>query len=108
MITNQKTRTYLIDVDALQQETQKVILVSNLSLLAIRIETKIYVVDNVCTHLGKPLFGGRIIGKELMCPFHAGKFCLKTGRPLGGPVTEPINSYEVEIADNKIFVYLPD
>jgi nitrite reductase/ring-hydroxylating ferredoxin subunit len=41
---------------------------------------KIYALDSECTHEGGPLDEGTIEGDEIVCPWHRGKYYIKTGK----------------------------
>jgi nitrite reductase/ring-hydroxylating ferredoxin subunit len=41
---------------------------------------------------------------SVTCPWHYGKFDLKTGMPTDGVVNKPVETYHVEIRDGVIWV----
>lgn len=43
-------------------------------------------------------------GMEIVCPLHMARFDLGTGRPLCLPATQALETYEVVIEDDKVFV----
>lgn len=71
-----------------------------------RSEGTLYAVDDTCTHGQASLADGWLEGGEIECPVHQGRFCLKTGRPLCFPVTEPIRTYGVTERDGLVYVEL--
>ena len=67
-----------------------------------------YALDDLCTHDGGPLSGGRIdtAGGALVCPRHGARFELTTGAALTMPATKATLSHEVKIEGGEIFVRL--
>ena len=42
------------------------------------------------------------------CPLHAASFCLKTGKALCLPATDPLTTYPVHVEGGDIFIDLPE
>ena len=62
---------------------------------------KVYVEDSICSHEGGPLEEGTVEDYSLICPWHQGKFDIRTAK--ASPETDwvtDLKSYSV-IADNK-------
>ncbi|MBV7292277.1 non-heme iron oxygenase ferredoxin subunit [Corynebacterium sp. TAE3-ERU16] len=68
-------------------------------------EDEFYALDDICTHADASLADGWIEGREVECPMHAGKFCLKSGKVLSMPAVEDTNTHKVEIRDDEIWLY---
>jgi 3-phenylpropionate/trans-cinnamate dioxygenase ferredoxin subunit len=66
----------------------------------------VYVVDGLCTHEKVHLADGFVFGCILECPRHQGRFNLPNGRPSGGPVTEPVTTYETWVIDGMVLARL--
>jgi chlorite dismutase len=66
----------------------------------------IYALNNRCTHARGPLTEGIITVEEcaVVCPWHYGKFDLKTGAVIDGVVRKPVETYRVEVRDGMICV----
>lgn len=66
----------------------------------------IYALSNRCTHARGPLTEGVVDGDSctVVCPWHYGKFDLKTGSALEGVVRKPVETYEVDIRDGVVYV----
>jgi chlorite dismutase len=66
----------------------------------------IYGLNNRCTHARGPLTEGVINAAEctVVCPWHYGKFDLKTGAAIDGLVRKPLDTYQVEIRDGMVYV----
>jgi 3-phenylpropionate/trans-cinnamate dioxygenase ferredoxin subunit len=61
-------------------------------------------VQDVCTHLGKPLHEGRIMGGTITCPYHGACFDLRTGRAIAGPAVSPLRSYNVRSDGDDVYI----
>lgn len=56
---------------------------------------KVYASQAKCPHLGGPLADGIFGGSVVMCPLHAWKFDLASGRPVQGDCG--VDTYPVEV-----------
>lgn len=63
-----------------------------------------YVIDDTCTHGSASLADGYLVGYEVECPFHAGRFDLRTGEPTAHPCIVPLAAYPVEVRGSAIYV----
>ncbi|QDT77747.1 3-phenylpropionate/cinnamic acid dioxygenase ferredoxin subunit [Gimesia maris] len=72
--------------------------------LLIRIQDQFLAIEDVCTHDGQPLTNGCIEEGAIICPRHGARFDLVTGKALCMPATKPIQTFEVEVRGQKIFV----
>ncbi|MBI4419253.1 MAG: non-heme iron oxygenase ferredoxin subunit [Gemmatimonadetes bacterium] len=63
-----------------------------------------YACSDRCTHGRASLSEGTVDPATcvLTCPWHGGKFDLKTGTPTGGPPVVPIKTYQVKIEGARI------
>ena len=65
----------------------------------------VYATQALCPHRNGPLADGLLGGATLVCPFHAWKFDIATGKPLLGDCA--IAVYPVRLSDDgRIFVTL--
>ena len=65
-----------------------------------------FVTDDTCTHGEASLAEGDIEGDEIVCPFHLGKFDIKTGEVTAPPCSEPIKTYAVRIENGTVYAIL--
>jgi len=63
-----------------------------------------FAIDNECTHVGGPLCEGTVSADEIICPWHAARFDLKTGEVLSGPGRGSVNTYPVRVQGDDIEV----
>ena len=70
------------------------------------IKGELYAMNNRCTHARGPLTEGTIDHEEctVVCPWHYGKFDIKTGQAIDGLVNTPVETYQVEVRDGVIWV----
>jgi 3-phenylpropionate/trans-cinnamate dioxygenase ferredoxin subunit len=61
-------------------------------------------VEDRCTHQAARLSEGPVVGAEVFCPRHAARFCLRSGRALSPPATEPLRVYEVRVEAGAVWV----
>ena len=69
-----------------------------------RADDHLYAFDDLCTCAGNPcpLSGGLLTGTTIMCQCHGSEFDVTTGAVVSGPATQPLNVYDVEVADGSI------
>ncbi|WP_417380511.1 Rieske (2Fe-2S) protein [Gimesia sp.] len=72
--------------------------------LLIRVQDQILAIEDVCTHDGQPLTNGCIEEGAIVCPRHGARFDLVTGKALCMPATKPIQTFEVQVRGQKIYV----
>jgi nitrite reductase/ring-hydroxylating ferredoxin subunit len=65
-----------------------------------------YVTDDLCTHGGASLSEGLIEDDEVECPFHLGRFCLRTGAVMRAPCTDPLKTYPAEVRHGHVYAAL--
>ena len=63
-----------------------------------------FVSANQCTHGPGFLSEGAVIGDEIECPFHQGRFDLRTGAPTAPPCFEPIRVWTAHIVDGSVCI----
>jgi nitrite reductase/ring-hydroxylating ferredoxin subunit len=67
-----------------------------------------FAVDDVCTHAYASLSEGGLVNGELECPLHGGCFDARTGRALGGIVTEDLRRFAVRVDGDDVLIALGD
>lgn len=72
------------------------------------IDGSVYAVDDMCSHEDASLSKGSLHENCVKCPLHGSRFDLQTGEALDEPAEDPINTYEVKVVDDDIFVILQD
>jgi len=85
-------------------QRQIVCSVGDLQLLLLRVGPEVIAVQDGCTHLGESLYGGRLMGGHITCPFHGACFDVATGEAVSGPAVAPLRRFRVQIDGDQIFV----
>lgn len=67
---------------------------------------EIFATDNRCTHGEARLSDGFLLDDEIECPFHQGRFNVRTGMAMCAPVTGCIRTYPVKIEGARVFLKL--
>lgn len=65
---------------------------------------EIFAVSGTCTHYSGPLAKGLVVGETVRCPWHHACFSLRTGEALGAPAFDPIQCWNIEQRDGKVFI----
>ena len=71
------------------------------------VEGTFHATSNTCIHRGGPLAQGLLSGHEVMCPWHAWTWDVRTGENTANPSLR-IPSYEVKVEGGDVLVRLPD
>jgi NAD(P)H-dependent nitrite reductase small subunit len=63
-----------------------------------------FAIDDECTHSGGPLSEGTIEGEEIECPWHQGRFNIKTGAVVDPPPMDEVARYNVRLSGEDVEV----
>jgi 3-phenylpropionate/trans-cinnamate dioxygenase ferredoxin component len=72
-----------------------------------KIREGIFATDGHCTHEQALLSDGFVMDNVIECPLHQGRFDIRTGKALSGPVCVNLRTYPVRIEEGKVFIGLP-
>ncbi len=89
-------------VSDLPQGKAKPVVFENKNVMVIHVQEGFFAVDMKCTHLGCMVEWEEETG-VLFCPCHAAYFDYK-GKVISGPAPSPLPLYNIEIAQEKIYV----
>ena len=67
-----------------------------------RVAGQYFATDGLCTHGRTHLAGGLIVGQQIECPKHNGRFRIEDGQPARDPVREPLICHQVRIAGTSV------
>ena len=73
-------------------------------MLLANINGKVYATDRICTHAEADLTTGILTDEGVTCPLHLSTFNLETGVPQNLPAEKPLETYNVKIEQNEIYV----
>jgi naphthalene 1,2-dioxygenase system ferredoxin subunit len=64
--------------------------------------------DNICTHEYARLSEGWLEDHIIECPLHGGQFDIRSGKGLCTPISRDLETFEVRVEGDDVFVQLPD
>ena len=82
--------------------------VANEHILVCHTDTGFYAVADECSHDSAPMGSGRLYRNEVICPRHAARFDVTSGAVLGPPAIVPIDTFEVKVEGEDIYVLVED
>ena len=68
--------------------------------------TGVYVSLALCTHGGANLCDGYMDGHLIECPLHQGAFDVRSGAPIGAPVTRPMKTFPARVEQGRVQIKL--
>ena len=66
----------------------------------------VYATDNLCTHGNAMLSDGYMEGHDIECPFHQGKFDVRSGCATAAPCTDPVKVWPVKVEGGRVYLDL--
>lgn len=88
--------------EALRLDTSSVIALFNVG-------GEFYAINDRCSHGNASMSEGYLEDDATVeCPLHAASFCLKTGKALCLPATDPLTTYAVYVDGSDVFVDIPE
>jgi MocE subfamily Rieske [2Fe-2S] domain protein len=90
--------------DDFEDEDIEQLKVGPLAIAVYRAKGNFYATQDLCTHEHAYLSDGVLIDCVVECPFHQGRFDVRTGAALSPPVIIPLKTYPLKIVDGKIYV----
>lgn len=70
-------------------------------------EDEVFASDGLCTHEQVHLADGLLMGHQIECPKHNGRFDIRDGAPTRAPVCLALQTYPARISGGRIEVDLP-
>ncbi len=80
--------------------------VADTELALFRVAGQVHAIHNACSHGLARLCEGWVVGEEIECPLHQGRFSLHTGEATFGPACESVRVWPVRIQDGRVWVSL--
>lgn len=81
--------------------------VGNREIAIFNLGERFLVVDNRCPHKGGPLADGIVSGTTVLCPLHAWKLSLETGRGMNGPsASSCVDTFRARVETGIVWVEL--
>ncbi len=81
-------------------------LVENEVIAICNVEGKFYALKDECTHMEFPLSDGLLEGETITCAHHGAEFDVRSGEALCMPAVEPVDTYELKVDGEDLYVLL--
>ncbi len=81
--------------DLSEGEVRQVDLGDGRVLAVYRVDGSVYATDDLCSHGDASLADGEIEDGQIVCPYHMGKFDIRTGEATGAPCSIAIRTHRV-------------
>ena len=69
-------------------------------------EKGFFATDGLCTHEAQSLADGIVIGSQIECPLHQGRFDIPSGKAKSAPVCVDLKTYPVKVEDGNVYIAL--
>jgi nitrite reductase/ring-hydroxylating ferredoxin subunit len=79
-------------------------LLDNVAYAVFSLNGQFYVTQDQCTHGPGSLAEGFVMDTEIECPFHQGRFDIRTGQPTAAPCTEALRIWTAHVVDGRICI----
>ena len=96
--------TRLCALDDLDEDEPYCAEVDGVGYAVFRVGELVFVTADLCTHGPGCLSEGYVEDFEVECPFHQGKFDLRTGQPTQAPCEIPITTWSPVIQDGAVYI----
>jgi len=97
----------VLEEKELQEGKMKRLSIQGTPVLLIKLQGKIFALDNRCPHQGCGLSGGTLDGLVIICPCHDWRFNLETGEYEEEPLMK-LTKFDWKVELGKIWVKLDD
>lgn len=84
--------------------TAKSFLVKNEVIAVFNLNNNYYALRDQCSHMDLPISDGIIEQSRVTCAYHGAEFDIKTGKALCAPAYDPVESFEVMVQDEQIYI----
>lgn len=71
-------------------------------------DDEVFASDGLCTHEQVHLADGLLMGHQIECPKHNGRFDIRDGAPKRAPVCDALRTYPARVTDGRIEIELKD
>jgi nitrite reductase/ring-hydroxylating ferredoxin subunit len=76
----------------------------NVAYAVFSLDGQFYVTQDHCTHGPGSLAEGFVMGTEIECPFHQGRFDIRTGQPTAAPCIDALRTWTVHVIDGQLCI----
>jgi len=87
-----------------EDEDVEQVKIGSLAVAVYRAKGQFYATQDLCTHERAYLSDGVVIDCIVECPFHQGRFDVRTGKAMGAPVIVPLKTYPLKVVNGRVYV----
>jgi nitrite reductase/ring-hydroxylating ferredoxin subunit len=98
-------RVKVANIDEVAEGQGRVVEAEGRTLALFNVEGSFYALDNACAHRGGPLGEGDLEGRVVVCPWHAWRWDVTTGRNANNPAVT-MACYPVRVEADGVFIEL--
>ena len=80
------------------------VVVADIAYAVFNLDGHFFATQDQCTHGPGSLAEGFIMGAEIECPFHQGRFDIRTGRPTAAPCTQALRIWTVHAIEGRLCI----
>jgi nitrite reductase/ring-hydroxylating ferredoxin subunit len=73
-----------------------------------RVNGEYYAIKDECSHMEYPLSDGFLEGEVITCAWHGAKFDVRTGEVLSMPAVVPVETYQLKVEGEDIYVLIEE
>ncbi len=99
------TKEAVARLDELREGRCKIVRAGGIEIGLFLVTGNVRAFRNFCPHAGAPIFGGKINGGTVTCPWHGWQFDLRTGAHVANPRCT-LDACPVEVAGGMVFVWV--
>ena len=78
--------------------------IDGVKVLVCQVRGRFYALHNQCSHARQMLHSGSLVGHQVRCPLHGGRFNVRTGACEGPPAMTPIQTFPLMLEHGKVHV----
>jgi nitrite reductase/ring-hydroxylating ferredoxin subunit len=94
----------LCDAADVTTDVPQGVVVAGAAYAVYNLDGQFYVTQDQCTHGPGSLAEGFLMGAEIECPFHQGRFDIRTGRATAAPCTQALRIWTVHVVDGRLCI----
>ena len=76
--------------------------IDGVKVLICRVDGEFYALHNQCSHARQMLHTGTLVGHQIRCPLHGGRFNVRTGVCEGPPAVSPVQTFPLALESGKV------
>ena len=95
------------DTTGFEPGTVKHAEVDGTAIAVANVDGEYFAIESACTHVGGPLAEGELEGSVLVCPWHGGRFDVRTGQVQRPPPRSSARTFAITVQGDEVFVEVP-